>query len=186
MLKNFRNIPNQITLLRILLIPFLVYLSYVKNITVLLVLYGIAGLTDFLDGFIARKFSMTTNFGAKLDNIADDLLGILTIFLLYLVVPGVIEKYLVIIVILVIMVILRAFIIAIKFKNSTRLHLYTGKTAVTLIYVSFFSILLLNYSLVLVITFGVLFIALTEELIILLSQKKINPDIKSVLEFLKI
>ena len=70
--KNF-NIPNTLTVLRmILVIPFMAcYLNgYVKTAVVILV---IAGLTDALDGFVARHFNQFTELGQMLDPISDKL-----------------------------------------------------------------------------------------------------------------
>lgn len=68
------NIPNAITMLRIILVPVLVYLllhgEYRAAIWVLLV----AGLSDVLDGFIARRFNLCTYLGSILDPLSDKLL----------------------------------------------------------------------------------------------------------------
>ena len=62
------NIPNQLTLLRMLLIPvFVACYIYIKNpLTagiVAAILFAVASLTDMLDGKIARKYNLVTNFG---------------------------------------------------------------------------------------------------------------------------
>lgn len=67
------NIPNLLSFLRIALVPvflwFLLEEMFVSAITVL----AVAGLTDFLDGFIARKLNQTTKLGKILDPVADRL-----------------------------------------------------------------------------------------------------------------
>ena len=73
----FTNIANQLTLLRILLIPLfvLVYYSGLNGRFLLAAaLFGLAGITDYLDGYIARRFNLTTRFGAFLDPVADKLM----------------------------------------------------------------------------------------------------------------
>jgi len=68
------NLPNLITILRILLIPFfIIALSYGYQGLALLI-FVCSGLTDALDGFIARTFHQKTLIGAYLDPIADKLL----------------------------------------------------------------------------------------------------------------
>src|SRR6184192_3297137 len=68
------NLPNSLTILRILLIPvfigFLLYERYEYSLAVLL----LAGLTDGLDGTIARVANQRTRLGAFLDPLADKLL----------------------------------------------------------------------------------------------------------------
>ncbi|MEW6543526.1 MAG: CDP-alcohol phosphatidyltransferase family protein [Nitrospirota bacterium] len=82
------NIPNSLTILRILLIPvfvgFLIYERYGSALAVLL----LAGLTDSLDGTIARVANQRTKLGAYLDPLADKLLlttGFMTLAVLHLV-----------------------------------------------------------------------------------------------------
>tara|TARA_B100001248_G_scaffold132065_1_gene99250 strand:+ start:6742 stop:7278 length:537 start_codon:yes stop_codon:yes gene_type:complete len=78
-------VANYITLLRILLIiPVIYFISEEKNYFnwIALVLFVVAGLTDHLDGFIARKTGTTSSLGALLDLVADKLL--ISIVLIYI------------------------------------------------------------------------------------------------------
>ena len=67
------NIPNFLTLIRLLLIPFYIYLFLIGNYITSGILFVIATSTDLLDGYIARKYSMETEIGKLLDPIADKL-----------------------------------------------------------------------------------------------------------------
>ena len=68
------KLPNALTLIRILLIPLFVNLLISKSFLGALVTFLIAGITDALDGFLARIWHQRTEFGAYLDPIADKLL----------------------------------------------------------------------------------------------------------------
>jgi cardiolipin synthase len=68
------NIPNTITILRIFILPLLVYLLVNGSYTGALWLLAGAGISDALDGFIARRFGMITYLGSILDPLADKLL----------------------------------------------------------------------------------------------------------------
>lgn len=72
------NTPNKLTILRILMIPIFVALFYITaipcNFIISAVIFIIASATDFLDGYIARKYKLVTNFGKFLDPIADKVL----------------------------------------------------------------------------------------------------------------
>lgn len=66
-----KHIPNTLTILRFVLIPFIIgYLSE-ENYILAFVFLTLSGLTDVLDGFIARKFNFVTNFGKLIDPLAD-------------------------------------------------------------------------------------------------------------------
>ena len=74
------NLPNKLTTLRVFMIPFFVFFLLYQggeNTTfrmISLVLFIVASLTDLLDGKIARKYNLVTNFGKFMDPLADKLL----------------------------------------------------------------------------------------------------------------
>ena len=72
------NLPNKITVFRILMIPFFVACMLIKEIPyheiIAGVLFIIAALSDLVDGKIARRFNLVTNFGKFMDPLADKLL----------------------------------------------------------------------------------------------------------------
>ena len=74
------NTPNKLTILRVCLIPFFVAFLSIDSIPHrylwALVFFGIASFTDYLDGYLARKYHLITNFGKFLDPLADKLLVI--------------------------------------------------------------------------------------------------------------
>ena len=96
------NIPNRLTILRLMFVPFIVFFAIfpfaqfnivfgyvmidfvsvpVVNI-IILVLFSIASFTDFLDGYLARKYNLVTTFGKFVDPLADKLL-VNTMFILF-------------------------------------------------------------------------------------------------------
>jgi len=79
------NLANQLTLCRIVLIPLIVvifYLPYDWRFPVCAILFSLAGITDWLDGYIARKYNLSTPFGAFLDPVADKLMVAVALALL--------------------------------------------------------------------------------------------------------
>ncbi|WP_193182806.1 CDP-diacylglycerol--glycerol-3-phosphate 3-phosphatidyltransferase [Nisaea sediminum] len=71
------GLPNLLTLSRILVIPFIVALIWINEPTyrwIALALYAFAGITDYLDGYLARSMNQQSDFGRLLDPIADKLL----------------------------------------------------------------------------------------------------------------
>ena len=73
------NLPNKLTILRVILIPFFVVfmlfdITGTADKWIALVIFCVASLTDMLDGTIARKYNLVTNFGKFMDPLADKLL----------------------------------------------------------------------------------------------------------------
>ena len=75
--KQIFSIPNILGYFRILLLPLIVWryvtADSIAEFHMAAVIIGISGITDFLDGFIARKFNMITNLGKIVDPVADKL-----------------------------------------------------------------------------------------------------------------
>ena len=89
------NLPNKLTLSRIIMIPFIMLFYLVPMFpyckVVALVLFLLASFTDMLDGKIARKYNLITNFGKFLDPIADKLLTSTVLFMI--VADGTVNMY---------------------------------------------------------------------------------------------
>lgn len=81
--KKILTVPNALSFFRLCLIPVIVW-QYVaaQNYTAALVLVALSGLTDVVDGFIARRFHMVSDFGKIFDPIADKLTQIAVLFCL--------------------------------------------------------------------------------------------------------
>ena len=73
------NLPNKLTILRmIMIVPFVIVMLAENAIPagkwIALALFVVASLTDFVDGYLARKYNLVTNFGKFMDPLADKLL----------------------------------------------------------------------------------------------------------------
>ncbi len=71
------NLANKLTLFRVILVPFFVaamVIDFTQHHLVALIIFAVASLTDMLDGKIARKYNMITDFGKFLDPLADKVL----------------------------------------------------------------------------------------------------------------
>ena len=73
------NLANSLTLMRALLAPLMAYLLLGGQFVAALAVLAIAGLSDALDGYVARRFNQITRFGAFLDPFADKLLIVATV-----------------------------------------------------------------------------------------------------------
>ncbi len=73
------NLPNKITLTRIFMIPIFVLVFFLDDVIpfsygIAAIIFALAACTDFIDGYIARKYKLVTNLGKFLDPIADKVL----------------------------------------------------------------------------------------------------------------
>ena len=76
------NLPNYLTLLRILLIPVFILLFLNNQYFTAGIIFSISVFTDFLDGYFARKYNLTSKLGRLLDPFADKLTVISILFIL--------------------------------------------------------------------------------------------------------
>jgi len=78
------NIPNALSLLRLVGVPFFIYFALVsKQDAVAILILVIAGITDYLDGKLARAWNQTSAFGALIDPAADRIYILSTLIILY-------------------------------------------------------------------------------------------------------
>lgn len=81
--ENVLTIPNLLTLIRFLLIPVIVWqYCYEKNYGAALLIIVLSGLSDVIDGIIARKFNMVSDLGKIIDPIADKLTQLVVVICL--------------------------------------------------------------------------------------------------------
>lgn len=79
------NIPNILTTIRFFLIPvfYIIYFSSMKNsMEIAIIIFLVSGITDILDGYIARKYNLVTKWGTVLDPLADKLMTLTVLFCL--------------------------------------------------------------------------------------------------------
>ncbi|CAE7283055.1 pgsA [Symbiodinium natans] len=81
-LKDWQTVPNALTALRLVAVPGILGTWYLELHGVTAVLFGAAAITDWFDGFLARRWKQQTSLGALLDPLADKLLVSSTLVLL--------------------------------------------------------------------------------------------------------
>ncbi|MBI3700695.1 MAG: CDP-alcohol phosphatidyltransferase family protein [Afipia sp.] len=91
------NLPNIITLMRILLVPVIIWAIASQQMKLAFFIFVVAGVSDAIDGFLAKRFNMVTDIGALLDPVADKAL-LVSIYMM-LGISGNIPEWLVILVV---------------------------------------------------------------------------------------
>lgn len=140
-----KHVPNILTIIRFLLIPFIIFYIFIGNYILAFAFFTISGITDIADGFIARKFNLISNFGKLMDPLADKLTQIST--LTSLVLTNIIPIWILIIVLLkeFIMIVGASFLYG---KDVVVYSRWYGKLATVLFYVAIvFSLLTKQFAL---------------------------------------
>lgn len=76
------TLPNIITLIRLAIVPFYTYFLWINELFIAAVLYGVAAISDILDGYLARRLSQTSNLGKIIDPLADKIIVIVSLIYL--------------------------------------------------------------------------------------------------------
>ena len=137
-----KNIPNALTIVRFLLVPFIVYYILTGQYIAGFIVLTISGLTDILDGCIARKFNFITNFGKLVDPLADKTTQIAV--LASLTFKNIVPLWILIIVFIkeILMVAGASFLYGNKLVVSSRWY---GKLATVLFYIAIVCSLIIEY-----------------------------------------
>lgn len=140
-----KHIPNVLTIIRFLLIPFILFYIFTGNYILAFIFFTISGITDVVDGFIARKFNLISNFGKLMDPLADKATQIATLASLVLI--DIIPNWILIIVLIkeFIMIVGASFLYG---KDVVVYSRWYGKAATILFYLAIvFSLLLKQFNL---------------------------------------
>ncbi len=172
-----RNIPNFITALRILLS---IILLNIKPFSVLFIfMYIISGFSDIADGYVARKHSLASKFGSRLDSLADVIFIFVMIYILLTNVN--ISKALIYWIILIAIIrIISCIISFIKFNKLAFLHTYLNKfTGIVLFIIPVF-IIKFDINILGCIACIIASISAIEELIINIRSEDLDLDINGI------
>ncbi len=125
--KDLFTIPNLITSYRLLTFPLILYFIFAGNEKLFAIFLIINLVSDIVDGFIARRFHMETEIGAKLDSFADNFNYLLAFTGLLVFKMDDFRPHLVSFIVFVSMLALTVIVSLIKFRKFPSFHLYTTK-----------------------------------------------------------
>jgi phosphatidylglycerophosphate synthase len=172
-LKELKSLPNMITSIRFILTPFLIYFSFTKNLLLFSILFYVCGISDYIDGPIARRYKLTSELGSFLDNVADEMLLLFGLLFIYLIKPTIIIDNIMAFVIFLSLYAIERLLFFGLHKGKPRLHLYSGKTFVRAFYVFLPVMFYVNtYSPLLYLILGLGAVTLTEQSIIYINLKR--------------
>lgn len=170
-------IANFITVLRIVLS--LIILIFKFDNTIFLIIYTICGITDILDGYVARKMKTESELGRKLDSLADIFLGIVIIKRLYQVILSK-QVYLILTITICILKFISISIIFKKYRKIGIIHTYLNKITGFSIFLLVYYITFSNIGIVIYPIFFIAIITALEELFLNMKSKKLDTNTKGL------
>lgn len=184
--ENIYNVPNLLSFYRLLSFPFVIWLIYSDLESLFALFLCINLVTDILDGLIARIFKLQTEFGAKLDSLADNGTYILAILGIYHFKLNEFGDSIYFLWGFVTLLLAANIISFFKFKKWPSLHIYTMKISGYVQGIFFFTLFAFDYNVWMfysAMIFG--YISMFEEITILLILKKMKSDVKGLYWVLK-
>lgn len=176
-----KNIANIITILRIILSIALLKIDMFSSL--FFTVYIMCGVSDFLDGYIARKMNMASKLGSRLDSIAD-ICFVISMFIIMLPVINIL-KYIVLWILIVVFVRITSIIIVIrKYNTFAILHTYGNKLSGFMLFCLPLVYNIMNTNLLASIICVIASISAIEEVIIHLLSKELKVDVSSIIEVL--
>jgi len=130
--KQAWYIINGITLYRVIAAPFILALVFTKQYDIFKWLLGVSFFTDLIDGYLARKFKVTSILGTRLDSIGDDLTVLVGLIALFVLKSEFIKQHIIIFVILLVLFLVQTTYAFIRYRKMTNFHTYLAKTAALL------------------------------------------------------
>ncbi|MFZ1452755.1 MAG: CDP-alcohol phosphatidyltransferase family protein [Ferruginibacter sp.] len=127
--KRAWYIINGITVYRIIAAPFLLILLFTGKVDIFKWLLALSFFTDLIDGFLARKFKVTSVLGTRLDSIGDDLTVLVAMIGLFVLKTGFVIQHKLILILLLVLFMVQVGYAFIRYRKMTGFHTWLAKTA---------------------------------------------------------
>jgi CDP-diacylglycerol--glycerol-3-phosphate 3-phosphatidyltransferase len=184
--ENILNLPNFISLYRLLVFPVILFLALTGRENLFVILLCISLISDILDGNIARIFKLQTNFGAALDNLADICTYAMAFLGLFIFKWTDIEPHAWFLYLFLGLFVLSYIIAFLRFGKIPGLHLYSAVSAGYVQGIFFFVLFVFGfYTWMYYLAVGWGIIAYTEKIIVLLRLDDIRIGVKGIYWLLK-
>jgi len=180
--RQLSTLPNQLTATRLALVPVLWVLALFNRPVWLGVGVAVAGATDVLDGWLSRRWHQTSEFGSRLDSVADHLLAISVTLWLVLLRPFFFREQRWPLIVWSAFALMVLGVSWVRFRRFVDLHLYSAKAAVFLAFCFGIPLLVLGrYSRIQFwITIGMCTLAAAEALIVVLTRDEVDEGMGSI------
>jgi CDP-diacylglycerol--glycerol-3-phosphate 3-phosphatidyltransferase len=174
------NIPNTLSLFRIIAAPFLLLTGWFEMPTLFFILFGLMLLSDALDGIIARMLDQTSELGARLDTYGDILTYLTTPLAVWWLWPDLLKEELYYIIAAIIIYILPAVFTLIKFGKLASYHTWITKISAVLMSVGVVILLVFDNNLLFHFAIYFLMIEMLENIAITIILHEQKSNIHSI------
>lgn len=184
--KSLWNVPNCLSAYRIIALPALVWAIVQENNQLFIMLLSVNLITDILDGLIARTFKLETEFGAKLDSIADIGTYIMAFSGMIALHGKFVSDHTLSFSIILTLYVIPQLISLVKFRRMPSLHLYSNKITGYIQGIFIFTFFNFGYNApYFYFMIAASCIAYLEELVCVLYLKELKSNVKTVAHVLK-
>ena len=184
--ENVLNVPNMISLYRLLAFPVILYMALTNRESTYVVLLCISLVSDVLDGAIARRFNLETKFGAGLDNLADICTYAMAVLGIFVFKWTEIESHAWILYLFLGLFVLSYIVAFARFGKIPGLHLYSAVSAGYIQSIFFFILFVFGfYAWMYYIALGWGVIAYIEKTLVLLRLDDIKGGVKGLYWLMK-
>lgn len=174
------NIPNILSLFRIIAAPFLLLVGWLEMPNLFFVLFGLMLLSDLLDGIIARMLDQTSELGTRLDSYGDILTYLATLLATWWLWPDVVKEEIYYIVAAISIYVLPAIFALIKFGKLASYHTWITKVSAVLMSAGFVMLLGFENNLLFHVAIYFLLIEMVENIVITIILPKQKSNIYTV------
>lgn len=178
--KDYVNIPNALSLLRLIGVPFLFLLITFENVLWFAGLYIILGLTDYFDGLLARRWNQVTELGSMLDSVADLAYYISTAYFLIVLFPEYFYPnipYLYLVFSLLAITLLTS---KLKFGKVLILHTHLSRLSGVLVFFAFIGSFYIDTTLLIRFIILLYSISFIESIAIFIKYGLVDPDTRTI------
>ncbi|SFE91295.1 CDP-diacylglycerol--glycerol-3-phosphate 3-phosphatidyltransferase [Chitinophaga sp. CF118] len=173
---------NGITFYRLIAAPVLILLIFLDQPDIFKWLLAVSFFTDAIDGYLARRYKVTSVMGSRLDSVADDLTIVAALVGIFVFIPGFIKQEMAFIILLLILYLLQTILALIRYHKLSSFHTYTAKFAAVLQGIFLLLIFFLDKPPHVLFYIAAIFTAidLIEEIILILLLPKWKNDVRGV------
>jgi|BioPla2DNA2_1021312.scaffolds.fasta_scaffold08705_6 CDP-diacylglycerol--glycerol-3-phosphate 3-phosphatidyltransferase len=183
--KEYINVPNILSVSRIVLLPVLFVLISFKMYFSFTVAYAILGMTDMFDGMIARRFNLKTEIGKYLDSIADMVFFLSSAYFIHVLYTEYLHPNMTLFFVFIGVMLLSFIVSYIRCNKIILMHSFLAKLCAVLVYFLVLSSYFLNTTLLITLIISLYIVTFFEAILMFVFYGDIDPDTMSIFSLMK-